>query len=633
MIALHLRSALLLTLTGAASGFTSHAEPSRAAAEPEAIVVNDNRVAAGTLKAATLNLDLEIREGALHPEDDKGPSLPVLAFAEQGKPLRVPGPLIRVRQGTRLHVTIRNPFKDSTLTVHGLNSHTSSRETPLTIPGGETGDVTFSASVPGTFFYWATTGNRDIDDRQWFESSLGGAFIVDAPNAPTNDRIFVINTWFRDGDSTLAKPREPQDMMTINGKSWPYTERLTFTQGDTVRWRWINPSVDSHPMHMHGFYYRMESEGDMQVDHQLKGDEQHAVVTHLMLQGTTMKLRWVPDRTGNWIFHCHFSFHTSHFMMMPRDSAHEDHAMGDTPVHGMAGLVMGLSVLPNPAYHRTSATDTTVHNIRLIAQQKQKRFGKFTGMGYVTQEGSAAPANDSVLIPGPVLILKRGQPARITVVNHLNEPTAVHWHGIELESFPDGVPGWSGSPGRIMPPIAPRDSFIAEFVPPRAGTFIYHTHDNDQLQMGSGLYGALIVVPPDKPYNPTVDKLFIVGGAGPADSMPNFSSPGYVNGSGSPPPTELKAGMSYRFRLININPDYRVLFSLFSPKGFAEWKPLAIDGADLPLSQQTPRNADYLTGPGMTADFEFTPPSPGNYRLEIKTVVAGWIIPVTIHVR
>jgi FtsP/CotA-like multicopper oxidase with cupredoxin domain len=232
-----------------------------------------------------------------------------------------------------------------------------------------------------------------------------------------------------------------------------------------------------------------------------------------------------------------------------------------------------------------------------------------------------------------MIILKRGQPAKITVVNHLDEPTAVHWHGIELESFPDGVPGWSGSPGRIMPQIAPRDSFVAVFVPPRAGTFIYHTHDNDQLQMGSGLYGALLVVPPDQPYDPSTDKVFIAGGAGPADSMPDFVSPGYVNGSFAPPPVNLKVGTSYRFRFININPDFRVIFSILSEDAFAQWKPIAVDGADVPESQRTNRPATLITGPGMTADFQFTPTSPGVLRLEIKTAISGWIIPIELRVR
>jgi FtsP/CotA-like multicopper oxidase with cupredoxin domain len=221
------------------------------------------------------------------------------------------------------------------------------------------------------------------------------------------------------------------------------------------------------------------------------------------------------------------------------------------------------------------------------------------------------------------------------VVNRLAEPTAVHWHGIELESFPDGVPGWSGTPGRIMPPIAPGDSFVAEFVPPRAGTFIYHTHSNEQLQLGSGLYGALLVVEADKPYDPDTDTVILVGGAGPADSLPQFGfeSPGLVNGSSAPSPMDLELGTTYRLRLININPDWRVIFSLMSDTALAGWRPMAVDGADLPPSQRRERPAYLLTGPGQTADFEFTPTARGDLRLEAKTQLSGWIIPIVVRVR
>jgi len=49
----------------------------------------------------------------------------------------------------------------------------------------------------------------------------------------------------------------------------------------------------------------------------------------------------------------------------------------------------------------------------------------------------------------------------IEVVNKLKEPTAIHWHGIELESYYDGVPGWTGSGNQITPVIAPGNSFVA----------------------------------------------------------------------------------------------------------------------------------------------------------------------------
>jgi hypothetical protein len=75
------------------------------------------------------------------------------------------------------------------------------------------------------------------------------------------------------------------------------------------------------------------------------------------------------------------------------------------------------------------------------------------------------------------------------------------------------------------------------------------------------------------------------------------------------------------------------MFSILSEDAFAQWKPIAVDGADVPESQRTNRPATLITGPGMTADFQFTPTSPGVLRLEIKTAISGWIIPIELRVR
>ena len=48
----------------------------------------------------------------------------------------------------------------------------------------------------------------------------------------------------------------------INGLSWPATERLTYHVGETARWRVINLSSQAHPMHLHGFYFEVDSLGD-----------------------------------------------------------------------------------------------------------------------------------------------------------------------------------------------------------------------------------------------------------------------------------------------------------------------------------------------------------------------------------
>jgi hypothetical protein len=185
------------------------------------------------------------------------------------------------------------------------------------------------------------------------------------------------------------------------------------------------------------------------------------------------------------------------------------------------------------------------------------------------------------------------------VVNRLAEPTAVHWHGIELASYPDGVPGWSGTPGGIFPGIAPGDSFTAEFTPPRAGSFMYHAQADELVQILGGLYGPLIVVEPGAMLDTAVNRLVMVGGL-----FRNDTAHGVVNGRLDPEPIELVA-----------------------------WWMVAKDGAELPAAQATERTEPLLTGPGETADFGFTPSAPGDLVLDLNSPFAFWRLAVPVRVR
>jgi FtsP/CotA-like multicopper oxidase with cupredoxin domain len=182
-----------------------------------------------------------------------------------------------------------------------------------------------------------------------------------------------------------------------------------------------------------------------------------------------------------------------------------------------------------------------------------------------------------------------------------------------------------------MTPIAPRDSFVAEFTPPRSGTFIYHSHLNEGVQINSGMYGAMVVVDDPAKFDAEHDKVILAGGGGPPPT-PTGDTRGFVNGSASPPPITMEADSRYRLRIINIHPEWRVEFSLGTDTTIVKWRPIAKDGADLPLSQQTLQSAYLLTGPGETADFEYVPSEPGNLRLTVKTRIAGWVVPVEINV-
>jgi FtsP/CotA-like multicopper oxidase with cupredoxin domain len=206
-----------------------------------------------------------------------------------------------------------------------------------------------------------------------------------------------------------------------------------------------------------------------------------------------------------------------------------------------------------------------------------------------------------------VLELVRGERVAFTIVNRSHEGAAIHWHGIELESYADGVPEVSGDPGHVLPMIAPGDSFTVRYTPPRSGTFLYHSHSNEFQQISSGLYGALIVRDPGPPRDTTVDKVLVISDNGPMINLVDPSTwPGpLLNGKSPPAPIELKAGVTTRLRMINIRSDLGLLVRLMDGDRPAMWRIVAKDGFTRPPSQ--PRPAVVPMGAGETYDVEVTP--------------------------
>ena len=558
---------------------------------------NDNRRAAGLLRGDTLFVDLDLRMARWYPEAADGAFIEAPVLGETGRPPQVPGPLLRVPEGTTIVARLTNALTDSTVTWFGLSTRLGV-DSVLVRPG-ETTTVRFWAGQAGTYAYRAQAGRVDWNVRE--REQAVGAFIVDAPGARTDDRVFVMNIW---GD--LVDSVTYRNALAINGRGWPYTERIRAARGDTLRWRIVNGTARPHPMHLHGFYYRILSRGDGRRDSIFSPEERPEVVTELLPPFATMAMEWVPEREGNWLFHCHLAFHVVAETRFTPGMDHEDHLSGDVARH-MEGLVLGIEVGPGPGALREDRSNARA--MRLLVQEGRRRGRAPRALGFVLQR-QAPPARDSVEIPGTPLILTRGQPTDITVVNHLVEPTAVHWHGIELESYSDGVAGWSGAPGRLAPAIAPGDSFTARLTLPRAGTFIYHTHLNDIEQLTSGLYGAIVVLESGPAYDPRTDHLLVVGWDGPADP-PRL----LVNGDSLPPPLVLEAGVRHRLRFVFIGAVGGEPFRLLSDSTPVRWRALARDGAGLPTSQQVEVPAVVRGWAGQTFDFGFLPPAPGEYRL------------------
>ena len=570
------------------------------------IAANTNQDAAGVLLEGGLTVELEIREGRFYPEDESGRSLQVFAFGERGKQLQIPGPMIRVPQDTKIHVTIHNLTGKDVL-IHGMHSRPGKNDDTLEVTSGTTRDVTFLTGAPGAYYYWATAGGDTLGGRPYKEDSqLYGAFIVDPPGTAAQDRVFVIGTW---RDRRLAQ--ESFDVPVINGKSWPYTERLQYALGGEVRWVWLNPSGNVHPMHMHGSYFEVLSTGDAEHSDPVPVSRIMDVSTNFMAVGGTMTTLWKPQRPGRWLFHCHILTHIS-----PETSAfhHEDvHGRGQhtDPLNHMTGLVMGITIVGHSRELVAHKPSTGVRKLQLLIAKDTSNPKKYT---YSILEPRRARQTGGG--PGPTLVLTRNQPVAIHITNQLDEPTSVHWHGIELESYYDGVPGWGGDGPKVTPMIEPGKSFDVLFAPPRAGTFMYHTHMSDLSQLSSGLYGALIVLPEGAAFQPENDKVLLLSRNGKRKDGELL-----LNGSTTPPPLELRAGVRYRLRFIDILANNSIVINALQDEKPVEWIPVAKDGADLMSDQSFPTPASFTIAPGETYDFAFTPEKSGKIELKYDLIL------------
>lgn len=596
----------VLALAGAARS----GEPASIAAP--VIVANDNRVPGGVLSHGVLRIALEARNGLWFPDGASGVDLPVEAFGESGRAPQIPGPLVRVPVGTVVVARVRNSMPGTLLSVHGLTDRPTAQDHAFDVPYGRERTVRFRAGAPGTYYYWGTTTGNRVGSRTGRDTQLSGAIVVDDPHSKwnaRNDRIFVIDEW----DGVLTKDEQVDfdfEVQAINGREYPHTERLIYPLGALVHWRIVNTSWQPHPFHLHGFYFSVDSRGDGLHDDVAAPNAYHDIrVTELVRSGSTETLTWRASRPGNWLFHCHIAYHTLNhapFSMLGDRKAID--AYGQF-LH-MGGLILAITVKSRNGGERVAA-DPAARRLGLLVEPAPKEAPDVPAFRYVLIEnGTATVAAGAV---GPPIVLTRGEPVEITVTNHLSEPTAVHWHGIEQQdSYYDGVPMVSGYGKHLEPMIMPGESFDARFTPPRSGTFIYHTHMNDATQSMGGLSGPLIVLPPGRRFDPATDHIVEI--STPRD-FKRFSGLN-INGTAKPPALTIAAGVAHRFRFINMTMLYSgAIVSLASSNHPAKWVPLAVDGADLPAALRIAQPALANVTIGQTRDFLFEPRAPGEYEL------------------
>jgi FtsP/CotA-like multicopper oxidase with cupredoxin domain len=192
------------------------------------------------------------------------------------------------------------------------------------------------------------------------------------------------------------------------------------------------------------------------------------------------------------------------------------------------------------------------------------------------------------------------------------------------------VSDFAGSGTHIAPAIAPGDSFVARFTPPRSGTFMYHPHADELRQQHAGMSGALLVVDEPGRFDPSHDIVLLIA----TPRRDEDDAVGVlINGSLAPPPLHLRAGDTYRLRLVNIHTNRPAMIAkLMRDSSLVAWRAVAKDGMDLPLDQATLRPARQQMGMGETYDFELKPVEAANLRFVLTAANGKLLLSMPIRI-
>jgi FtsP/CotA-like multicopper oxidase with cupredoxin domain len=217
-------------------------------------------------------------------------------------------------------------------------------------------------------------------------------------------------------------------------------------------------------------------------------------------------------------------------------------------------------------------------------------------------------------VHGPTIEAVEGDRVRIYVTNRLDAPTTVHWHGLIVPSGMDGVGGLS------QRSIEPGETFRYEFVLRQHGTFMYHSHHDEMVQMAMGLMG-MIVIHPRVLREPPPERDFVymlsewalpVGSERPnPNEMQDFNVLTF-NAKVFPAtaPMVVRTGQRVRIRIGNLSAmDHHPIHL----HGHA-FQTVSTDGGEIPPSARWPETST-LVGVGQTRTVDFIADNPGDWAM------------------
>ena len=230
---------------------------------------------------------------------------------------QVPGPLIRVTEGDKVRVVLRNELPEpTTIHWHGIQVPNAMDGVPdmtqEAVQPGQTFTYEFTAKPAGTFWYHSHF-RSDVQ----IGVGLHAPFIIDpagpaqpTENKPDIDQVIMLEEWrIVDGETFASMPATGMDanFFTINGKAFPDTPEIKVKQGQRVRLRFIGAGQLGHPMHIHGPAFKIVATDG----HPVPEAAQLTKDTVWVGPGERYDIEWIASEPGMWMLHCHIPHHTT----------------------------------------------------------------------------------------------------------------------------------------------------------------------------------------------------------------------------------------------------------------------------------------------------------------------------------
>lgn len=235
------------------------------------------------------------------------PGLVVNCWGYNGQ---TPGPTIEVVEGDKVRIYVTNRLPEPTsvhwhgiLLPNGMDGVAGLNQRP--IPPGETYKYEFTLRQWGTQMY-----HPHFDEMTQMALGMMGLFVIHPRERedPPVDRDFAIMLmeWRVDAGTGRPVPVEMNDMnlSTFNSRVFPATDPLVAKQGERVRIRLANLAINSHPIHLHGYSFRVTGTDGGQTPPSAQLPE----TTVNVPVGATRDIEFVADAPGDWALHCH-KFH------------------------------------------------------------------------------------------------------------------------------------------------------------------------------------------------------------------------------------------------------------------------------------------------------------------------------------